>query len=68
MQHDGTDNYCVLNSTLKEISPAKEAGGNQCKAPWLAIQLLLLSEMIEEKVWWMFPISAVHTQELSAVY
>lgn len=32
------------------------------------MQLLLLLEMVEEKVWWMFPISVVHIQELPAVY
>lgn len=39
MQHNGTDPYSELNSTLKKIPQDKEASRNQCKAPQLAIQL-----------------------------
>lgn len=51
MQHNGTDPYSELNSTLKKIPQDKEASRNQCKAPQLAIQLLLLLEMVKEELW-----------------
>lgn len=61
----------IVNEILlwkRSYKTRKLAAINECRAPWPAIQLLLLLEMVEEKVWWMFPLSAVHTQELSAVY
>lgn len=42
MQHNSTDPYSELNSTLKKMPQDKEASRNQWKAPCLAIQLLLL--------------------------
>lgn len=51
-----------------ERNLARQGSSQRSKQNSLAKQLLFLLEMVEEKAWWVFPISAVHIQELSAVY